>query len=68
MTNTTQNPIACTSRVHTNGTLYSLEGELEKLDRELGHDYVPMDVFIDPQTVKEHFKESSVRARLRRAR
>ncbi len=51
-------------------TLYSLEteAELEKLDRELDHDYVPMDVFIDPSTMKAHFRDSSIRARLRENR
>ena len=48
-------------------TLYSLEteAELEKFDRELDHDYVPMDIFIDPDTIKEHFRDSSIRARLK---
>ncbi len=65
MTNTMQNPIACTSRDHTDGTLYSLkdEAEVEKLDRQAGHEYLPMDVFVDPRTMKEHFQDSSIRAR-----
>ncbi len=66
MTITMQNPVACTSRAHRNRNLGSLERELEKLDREAGHDYVPMDVFIDTRTMMEHFQESSIRARLER--
>ena len=56
-----------TSTAHLNWALYSLEteAEVEKLDREIGHDYVPMDVFIDPRTIKEHFQESPIRARLK---
>lgn len=65
MTNTIQNRTGCTSRDHREWFLYSLEveAELERLDREAGHDYVPMDVFVDPRTVKEHFQASSLRAR-----
>jgi hypothetical protein len=65
MTNTKQNPIICTSGGHTDWTLHSLksEAELEKLDRQAGHEYVPMDVFIDPRTMKEHFQDSSIRSR-----
>ena len=45
-------------------TRHSLEEKYEKLDREADHDYVPMDLYIDPRTMQEHFQESSVRARL----
>ena len=67
MTNT-MHPITCTSRDHQDWSLYSLEGEaeLEQLDRQAGHDYLPMDVYVDPRTVKEHFQVSSIRVRWRR--
>jgi hypothetical protein len=67
MTNT-MHPITCTSRDHKDRSLYSLEGEaeLEQLDRQAGHDYLPMDVYVDPRTVKEHFQDSSIRVRWRR--
>ena len=67
MTNIRRKHVNCTSRAQIDWTLYSLEmeAEVEKLDRESGHDYVPMDVFIDPRTMKEHFQESPIRARLK---
>jgi hypothetical protein len=57
-------------RAQVDRNLYSLEMEtvLENLDREFGHDYVPMDVFIDSRTMKEHFQDSSIQARLREYR
>jgi hypothetical protein len=65
MTNETQNPIDCAGGDHEDWPLHSLEAEaeLEKLDRQAGHDYVPMDVFVDPTTRTEHFQSSSVRSR-----
>jgi len=65
MTNAMQNPIDCTSRDQNDWSLHSLEveAELEKLDRQAGHEYVPMDIFVDPRTMKEHFQDSSIRAR-----
>lgn len=65
MTNTMQNPISCKSGDHRDFFLHSfkLEAELEKLDREEGHDYVPMDIFVDPGMMKEHFQYSAIRAR-----
>ena len=65
MTNGIQNPIDCTSRDQNDWSLHSIEveAELEKLDRQAGHDYVPMDLFVDPRTRKEHFQSSSIRAR-----
>ena len=66
MTSTMPSHTAFTSRRYVRGILYSLEGELERVDREAGHDYLPMDVFIDSQTIRRHFRESSVRDRLTR--
>ena len=68
MTYSMQDLVDCTGRDHTEWSPYSLnrEAELERLDREAGHDYLPMDVFVDPRTVKEHFQDSSIRDRWRR--
>jgi len=65
MTNTIQNSISCTNGDQKNWPIFSIEveSELEKLDREAGHDYVPMDIFIDPKTIEEHFQATSIRAR-----
>ena len=30
--------------------------ELRKLDRQEGHEYLPMNVFVDPATMKTHFR------------
>jgi len=70
MTNTMQDPIDCTSRDQNAWPLDSLkiEAELEKLDRQVGHEYLPMDAFVDPKTMKEHFQISSIRARWPRNR
>jgi hypothetical protein len=65
MSSSTQDPIGFTSGDRTGWSLLSLESEteMEELDREADHDYLPMDVYIDPRTRKEHFQESAVRAR-----
>ena len=39
------------------------EAELEQLDRQAGQDYLPMDVYVDTRTVKQHFQDSPIRAR-----
>jgi hypothetical protein len=39
---------------------------MEALDRRAGHDYVPMDLYIDPGERREHFASSPVARRLRR--
>jgi hypothetical protein len=64
MTNTTQKAATCTRRVLAKRTLRLLEveAELEDFDRRVGHEYVPMDVFIDPGTMKQHFQMASLRA------
>jgi hypothetical protein len=65
MINARQNPIDCTARNQNDWFLHScdVEAELEKLDRQAGHEYVPMDLFVAPETRKEHFESSSVSAR-----
>ena len=55
--------VICTSSDHKDWFINSPEDELGSLDRRLGHDYLPMDVFVDPSTVQEHFQVSSIRAR-----
>jgi hypothetical protein len=65
MTYDMQNPIDCISRDQDDWSRHSLEIEsaLEKLDRQAGHEYVPMDVFVDPRTRKEHFQDFAIRTR-----
>ena len=36
------------------------ESELEYQDRRAGHEYIPMDVYIDPNTMEEHFHAASI--------
>lgn len=65
MTHTKQNPIVRTSGEQTDWILCSLKDmdELEMFDRQAGHQYVPMDVYIDPGTINEHFHASAIRRR-----
>jgi hypothetical protein len=37
--------------------------EQEKLDRQANHQYVPMDIYLDNETIQEHFRMSSIRNR-----
>jgi hypothetical protein len=39
------------------------EATLETLDRQLGHQYIPMDIYVDSTTIKEHFQVSCIQAR-----
>ena len=59
MTHIMQNSITGVSSAHTDWTSYSLNGE-EKLNPEIDHDYVPMNVYIDPLTMRKHFQGSSI--------
>ena len=58
MTRITQNPITRSSNAHASWTAYSLKEKSEKLDREENHDYLPMDVYIDPQTIRNNFQKT----------
>lgn len=62
MTNIDQKKDVCVRRERTDWSLYSRTGEieLEKLDLQEGHEYVPMDVYIDPGTIKEHFQAAPI--------
>jgi len=55
----------CTSRDQRTGsrrpTGHPAEPDASGLAAE--DDYLPMDVFVDPQTSREHFQRSSIRAR-----
>lgn len=64
MTNTMQKPDTCSSEDQKDLSLDSLEvaAELERIDRQAGQEYLPMDVFINTRTMKEHFRYSSIRA------
>lgn len=46
----------------------ALDGGLEGLDSRRGCHYVPMDLFIDTNTVQMHFHVSAIRARRDRVR
>jgi len=65
MTNTKQHSEVCTGMPQTGWVLDTFKGEaeLEKSDRQSGHMYIPMDVYVDPKTIKEHFHASSIRKR-----
>jgi hypothetical protein len=61
MTNIMQNPITCSGKDQEDRLLHFLqvEAELKRVDGQADHEYVPMDVFVDPRTMKEHFQYSS---------
>ena len=62
MAGTKQDPLGNTQTCRVSCTLKG-ESELEYLDRSAGHQYIPMDVYIDPNTMEEHFHASSIRNR-----
>ena len=70
ISHTKVNPVSRTGTDQEDRTLFTPEGkaELEKLDRQADHEYVPMDVFVDGRTITEHFRASSIRSRWTRAR
>jgi hypothetical protein len=65
MTNTKQHSAGCAGKEHTCWILDSIKcpAEPEKPDRQSGHQYIPMDVYVDPKTKKKHFQASSIRKR-----
>lgn len=65
MIDTTPDPVTWTRRLHTKRKLFSLnvEAELAESDRRLGHEYLPLDVFVDPITIKQHFGIASLDTR-----
>jgi hypothetical protein len=65
-----QDQINCRRRDHRDWSLLSLEieAELEKVDHDAGHAYIPMDVFVDKKTIRRHFQMASIRPRLEGAR
>jgi hypothetical protein len=65
MTNAIQNPIAAICSERKAPTLYSCDRAAELLgaDRHADREYLPMDVFVDPKTMRQHFQGSSIRAR-----
>ena len=62
MADTKQDPLGNAQTCRGSCPLKS-ESELEYLDRRAGHEYIPMDVYIDPNTMEEHFHASSIRNR-----
>lgn len=67
---TRNNSIDCIKRDQRDRSLVSLkvEAELMRIDEDAGHEYIPMDVFVDSGTMKDHFQLSSIRARLASAK
>ena len=63
---TTRDLNSCVSSVHADTALHHLEveAELESADHRVGHEYLPMDIFVDARTVKQHFQIDSVCARI----
>ena len=67
MTSTARMSQSCKRKDHKQWSQSSLGvgAHLEKSDRQSGREYIPMNVFVDPGTLKEHFQNSSIRIRAR---
>ena len=65
MAHTKQDPSIRIGKDRTDGVLNCLKGEskMENSDRQAGHQYLPMDVYIDSKTMDEHFHASSIHRR-----
>ena len=66
MITTTHAHKGCAGSAHTDTELLNLEveGELTTADHCVGHEYLPMDVFVDARTIQQHFQIDSVYARI----
>ena len=66
MITTTLDHNSCASNLHTDPDLLHLEieAELENADHRVGHEYLPMDIFVDPRMIRQHFQIDSVYARI----
>jgi len=65
MTKTIQNPIIASRSESKARSLCLLDrgAGLERSDHRAGREYLPMDVFVDPKTIRRHFQGASIRAR-----
>jgi hypothetical protein len=63
MTEASQHSDASTYRVDEDGSLrpVKVEAEPEDIDLEADREYIAMDVFVNPMTMREHFRYSSFR-------
>ena len=68
MTNTDQKADICASGDRMNWSKYIRKGqaELEKVDIQEGHEYLPMDVYVDPREKRAHFQSSPILERWKR--
>ena len=66
----TQHPSSSSETQPTDWSRHTLgdEYEVEQSDRRAGHDYLPMDVWVDPGDQGKHFDATSVAQRLTRRR
>jgi hypothetical protein len=65
MTDSKQEPISGSGEGDSDVPLHSLKttAALEELDRRAGREYVPMDVFVDPESRNAHFRACVICAR-----
>lgn len=64
MSNTSQHPYAATYVVDGDGSVrpVNLESKREEIEPLAHPEYIPMDVFVNRMTIREHFRCSSLRA------
>mgnify|MGYP001814832040 CR=1 FL=1 len=57
MKNTIQNSFICTGGDKADRLRYLPEGKVERegLNHKPDNEYIPMDIYVDPKTIKEHF-------------
>jgi len=62
MSNRAENVTAHSSGDYFDWTDFTLkeQADLERQDRRLGHEYIPMDIYVDLWGVIEHFQASSI--------
>ena len=65
MTKVTQHSTICSGMEQTDRVLYSCHGktEHERSGNRTTHQYIPMDVYVDPETINKHFHASAIHDR-----
>ena len=64
MCNTSQKPDARANGGREGRALRAVKvkAELERIERRADHECIPMDIFVNPMTMREHFQYSSLLA------